>query len=142
MERTVQSLHKTLVIILGMAAAALVPAIGLNLFPALLDGASLSMTDIVFMPLTYMFALPIALLFGVPMVLVFDRLNRVNVWTAMGAGACVGAIAAIVIRLPAQPVLNDLSLSCALGVLSGVVFWLIWRWNYPDRLPLANARSR
>ena len=142
MQRTEQSLHKTLVILVGMAAAALVPAIGLNLPSTLIDGTSLSMTNILFIPLAYMFVLPIALVFGVPMVVLFDRLNLVNVWTAMGSGACVGAIAAIVIRLPAPPVLRDLLVDCPLGLLSGIVFWLVWRWNYPNRLASGDLGSR
>ncbi|WP_223621663.1 hypothetical protein [Lysobacter sp. ESA13C] len=135
-------MHKTLVIFVGMAAAALVPAIGLNLPPTLIDGTSLSMTNILFIPLAYMFVLPIALVFGVPMVVLFDRLNLVNVWTAMGSGACVGAIATIVIRLPAPPLPRDLLVDCPLGLLSGIVFWLVWRWNYPDRLPSGDLGSR
>ena len=80
--------------------------------------------------LFYIFSIIFTLLFGVPIFLVLRRFNLVRWWSCALAGVAVGALVAEMI-LPdgagASDRISFLSLCGAVGAVSAVGFWAIWR---------------
>jgi len=74
----------------------------------------------------YFFSLLAVLLFGAPLFLLFRSVNLVRWWSAVILGAVAGGLVALCLRLPDFNI-RDFRLTVPEGMVSGVVFWLIWR---------------
>jgi len=74
-------------------------------------------------PIYYIFTMPFMAVFGVPLMFLGINHNLVRWWSAATAGAFVGAIVGLTFRQ------HDMNLipSAAVGAVTGLTFWLIWR---------------
>ncbi len=79
------------------------------------------------LPMLYFFSAFATLLFGVPAFYVLRRLKMIRWWSALLSGCAIGAIMAVVIRLPSLPMCDDIYIMSLAGAASGFVFWVIWR---------------
>jgi hypothetical protein len=91
----------------------------------------------------YMFSISFTLLFGVPLFLVLRRFKRLRWWSCALSGLAVGVLVAELL-LPDAAGADDriqfLSLCGAVGGLSGIAFWAIWRKGVATNLPLDSGR--
>lgn len=106
----------------AFAVAAVVPAIVLAIGEVARYGDIRGMGwALVLLP----FSIMATLLFAVPMFLIVARFGRINLWSTLGGGVVVGAIVAVVLRLPGGwPPASDLILMCAVGLIAAISFWL------------------
>jgi hypothetical protein len=72
----------------------------------------------------YFFSLAAAVIFGVPLFLLLLKFGLVRWWSALAAGAIVGALVAVILRLPGALSPEDFMVTVPLGALAAVVFWL------------------
>ena len=73
------------------------------------------------------FSLPAAFLLGLPSFFLLKALGLLRWWTGTVAGVCAGAVVFLVFSYPGSPSFKGLSMFCAMGAVSGFVFWVIWR---------------
>ena len=119
-------MKQTTATVLGFCIASVVPAAWLSLTAPLsgvLDVHSVVGTFIVL----YFFSALATILFGVPSFLLLRRWGRINWWSVLATGLCLGAIVAVVIRLPNRLDVHDLFTMAPLAAVSAFAFWLIWR---------------
>jgi len=69
----------------------------------------------------------ITVLIAVPAYLVLKRLRLVRWWSALGAGACVGALFAHFSGVQLWPLSFGLLAHALIGLCAGTGFWLIYR---------------
>ena len=115
--------------IIGFLAAAALPAVVLTLLTPIGDAPINTdpLSVIGLLPIAYLWALSAAVFFGVPMFLLVRRLNMVRWWSAVGSGALVGAVVAVVIGIPNTVQTKDFLLMIPLGAAAALVFWAIWQ---------------
>jgi hypothetical protein len=65
-------------------------------------------------------------LLGVPAFLVLYRFGLVRWWSTVGTGLLIGALIGVAVRFPATQ-LQDLVVMSAMGALSALAFWLVWK---------------
>lgn len=128
---------------MSISRSALVGFLVVPLIPAVIGAAQTRVTDnfdlLVFLGFTgiiYFVAASLTLVFGVPAFLFLSRFKLIRWWSALGVGAGVGAIMALVLRLPNHPQEYDFALLVPQGAASGFCFWLIWKLG-----ELAKARK-
>jgi hypothetical protein len=73
----------------------------------------------------YWFSLAAAVIFGIPLFLLLLKFNLVRWWSALVSGALVGALVAVILRLPGAPNPRDFLVDVPVGAMAAVVFWLI-----------------
>lgn len=78
-------------------------------------------------PVFYAYSLAAMVLFGMPAFYLGHKTNLIRWWSALVAGTIIGAILAVLIRLPDAVQRQDLVITCPLGALTAVTFWLIWK---------------
>ena len=110
---------------IGFLAAALVPVLAFAVrtpLHAWTDFSSL----LGFLVVWYFFSLLATLLFGVPAFLILRFFGLVRLWTTLVAGSFGGIAVGMLLRWQGRIELRDLLVTCAMGVVSAFVFWLIW----------------
>jgi len=84
-------------------------------------------TLLVFAAIFYLVSAAATALLGAPIFFSLLRINLVRWWSALVAGFVVGAVAAILVRLPNLAHAREIMLFGLEGAASGFVFWLIWK---------------
>jgi len=76
---------------------------------------------LVFLPYSIMATVLIA----APLFLIIARLGRVNLWSTLAGGLLVGAVVAVVMKLPGGwPSLSDLITMSLVGLVAAISFWV------------------
>jgi hypothetical protein len=75
----------------------------------------------------YLYAGAVTAALALPAFLIFRRFDYVRWWVALTTGAAVGFLFALVIGTPSAPILRGRLPLTAIGMTSGLVFWLIAR---------------
>jgi hypothetical protein len=78
-------------------------------------------------PLFFAFSVLAALALGTPVLLLLQRLRAVTWWSAPLAGSGIGLVVATSIRFPGTPPLTELLVFGAIGAISAVGFWVVWK---------------
>jgi putative effector of murein hydrolase LrgA (UPF0299 family) len=84
-------------------------------------------TIVVFAGISYLISAAVAALFGAPIFFWLRRINLVRWWSALITGFVVGAVMALVVRLPSLAHMREILLLGLEGAVSAFVFWLIWK---------------
>ena len=71
-------------------------------------------------PIFYCYTLGVTLIIGLPAYLLLSHFNKVMWWSAILGGTFCGAVTWIIVNALTPLVI-------VVGVLSGLVFWLIWK---------------
>jgi hypothetical protein len=112
---------KNLATTLSFLTAPLVAAIALIVIGAIKNGDDLlDITALSWGIITYCYTLGVTLIIGLPVYLILKRFNIVSWWSAILTGSFSGAMTLFIFDA-----LNPLVI--AIGGLSGLVFWLVWR---------------
>jgi hypothetical protein len=73
----------------------------------------------------WFYALGVTVIAGLPLYLVFNYLNWMRWWSSVLVGFVCGAVVRDLFRLPPMYIV--------IGGLSGLVFWIVWRYGEIDR---------
>ena len=109
--------------------ATLIPAIAFAMLTPVSDGGiNTNVASVLGLTFAfYWFSFGAAVLFGVPLFFLLLKLRLVRWWSALVSGAIVGALVAVVLRLPGSLNPKDFLDTVPLGALAAFAFWLIWR---------------
>lgn len=119
-------MKQTLATALGFFAASILPAAYLaTAFPLSGDRDLQSVLGSFFV--IYFFAATATVILGVPIFLILNRLKLVTLWSAVGSGALVGAIALMAVTFAAGIDLATLLRFAMIGGAAGFMFWIFWR---------------
>lgn len=112
---------------LAIFCAALVPAIGLSLAQVFGDHTVRPSLGLLlgWGFIGFAVSLPITVAVWVSAVLLLDRFGWVNAFTASLAGTSVGALVSLAFTYPVIKLSPGFLLWSGLGMLSGLVFWLV-----------------
>lgn len=80
-----------------------------------------------FFPLVYFFAFLAEVLIALPLFLLLLRAKLVTWWSALLGGAAVACFTDVLIRALRVPGTPELLRFAAIGAISGLSFWWIWR---------------
>lgn len=116
---------KTRAMIMGLIAAAMLPAIYLAIaFPLAPDGwTAVIGSFVVFL----FFSTAATLILAVPLLLLLQKLRLIAWWSAMIAGGLVGAAALLLVSSMESYHLQPITQFVVLGSISGLSFWIFWR---------------
>ncbi|WP_144436682.1 hypothetical protein [Lysobacter antibioticus] len=126
-------MNKMLTAIIGVGAATLFTAITLSALTPIYDGRPTLGSVAGLTPVAFFFTLPFSLLIGGPAILILDKFGMINILSSSLSGFIIGIIATIVIRFPGWPEFGDFIGNCLIGIISGVVFWLVWVFGERSR---------
>ncbi len=90
-------------------------------------GAFDLITILVFAAIFYLVSAAATALLGAPIFFSLLRINLVRWWSALVAGFVVGAVVAVLLRLPNLAHVREIMLLGLEGAVSGFVFWVIWK---------------
>ncbi len=117
--------------VLGFAVAPLAAGLG-NAAMALLYYLEPSRLFFYFVTALIFSVLPMVV-FAVPMYLLLNHAGLVNLWTSLAAGAIVGALFGVMLRMPSPPRAHDVVHMTFIGTLAALAFWLVWRTGRDKR---------
>jgi hypothetical protein len=115
--------------VLGFLAASILPAAYLAVVHPLSgerDLQSVAGSLLVF----YYFAAAITAILGIPTFLLLNKLRLVTWWSAIGGGALIGGIGAVILTSVGSMDSASLLRLSMLGGASGFLFWIIWRTGH------------
>lgn len=81
-------------------------------------------------PIFYFFAAAPSFAIGIPLYLVLNYYRRLSLLTILLGGTAIAFLSAYVIRFPDMAALRDVLVSTAIGVISSLLFWFVWRYHY------------
>ena len=110
----------------GFLVASLIPAVLFAVFTPMTGTLDLRSALGTFR-VTYPFSAIATILFGAPAFLALRRFGLIKWWSTLGVGFCLGALVAVVMRLPNQVDVHDLLTFAPMAAASAFVFWLVWR---------------
>ena len=124
--------------VMGFLIAPMIPAIALAVLTPVTGGLiNTDLLSVIGLSLIlYIFCMAAALFLGLPSFLFLRSYNAIRWWSAGGLGFCIGAVVEIVVRLP-QLVwdFRAIAIFGSLGLLTGLVFWFIWKQGDPVAWP-------
>jgi uncharacterized membrane protein YvlD (DUF360 family) len=119
---------------MSKVAAAIVGFLAASLIPALMFAVLTPVSGRFDLPsmlglftVGYFFSAMATILFGLPAFFLIHYFRLIRWWSTLAAGCAVGAIVAIIVRLPNRVEVNDLLVMCAMGTAAAFAFWLVWR---------------
>jgi hypothetical protein len=77
-------------------------------------------------------ALPTLVVAG-PLYFLLDYFGGVSFWTILSCGSLVGLFCGVGIHYPRTPSVHNLLALMAMGGLSSLIFWLVWRRQFIER---------
>ena len=110
----------------GCLLASLVAAIAIALATSLRVG-QFSLAHLGLVPVFFIFAFVAMILIGLPIYLLLSSMRLVTWWSSLFGGFFGGAIVGLILRLPAPPLPSDFLVTCPVGGLSALAFWLVLR---------------
>jgi ABC-type transport system involved in multi-copper enzyme maturation permease subunit len=119
-------MHRMLAAAIGVVVASLVSTVLMAGLTMIQTGTNASSALGLF-PVYYLFSTLFALVLGVPAFLLLLRFNALSWWTLTVVGMLVGALAAVVLRLPSDFHAPDLLVTVPVGGVAALGFWLVWR---------------
>ena len=125
-------MRKNFATILGFLIAPLFAAIALVVIAWAKSGfGPLEMSELPsWVALYYWYTLGVTLIFALPTYFLLRRFNKITWWSATLVGMFIGEVMAIILHKYQNLLL------VAIGGLSGLIFWLIWRQEHNPRKAL------
>lgn len=111
--------------IIGVLIAPLIAAV----LAVLLTGIKLRTSPVEILGLTpvfYFYALLTMILLGLPVFFLVHYMKLMSWWASLLAGSLVGAVVAMVLRMPNTVQTNDLLSMASIGAVAALGFWYIW----------------
>jgi len=75
----------------------------------------------------YFFGLVATVLIGLPVFALLHTVYKVRLWTSCLVGFLIGLVGAVVIRMPNIPASKDFLITCSVGMISSITFYLVWK---------------
>ena len=123
-------MRKNFATILGFLITPLFAAIGLVVAGTAKNRSDLlDMSALPWVAIYYWYTLGATLIFALPTYFILRRFNKITWWSAILVGMFIGAVMAINFKPQSL-------LLVAIGGLSGLIFWLIWRQEHNPRKAL------